>query len=218
VIAFLANLAVGRSRRVLLVAGAAFLLAAAFGGPVVSILKSENSDFQDPASQNQQVLKTIERATGQTATFGLAALVPSKGDVRADGAAQRESAHVAALFAAQPGFQRAIDYPGTHLRELVSRDGRQTLVLAAFATREDSTHAVERVRPQLAGSGVRLGGNDVAFNEINKTTSSDLERAEMFAFPILLLLSFWVFRGLVAAALPLLVGALRSSSRSCCCG
>ena len=28
----------------------------------------------------------------------------------------------------------------------------------------------------------------------------------MFAFPILLLLSFWVFRGLIAAALPLLVG------------
>src|SRR5207245_8605981 len=102
---------------------------------VVSILKSENSDFQDPASQNQQVLKTIERATGQTATFGVVALVPSRSDVRADGAAQRESAHVLALLAAQPGFQRAIDYPATHLPELVSRDGRQALVLAAFANR-----------------------------------------------------------------------------------
>jgi RND superfamily putative drug exporter len=206
----LAKLAVGRSRRILIVSGAVFLVAAAFGGPVVSILKSENSDFQDPASQNQRVLKTIERATGQTATFGLVALVPSTGDVRSDVAAQRESAHVLALLAAQPGFQRAIDYggagPNSHLPELVSRDGRQTLVLAAFANRDDSTHAVQRVRPELAGSGVRLGGNDVAFNEINKTTASDLQRAEMFAFPILLLLSFWVFRGLVAAALPLLVG------------
>jgi uncharacterized membrane protein YdfJ with MMPL/SSD domain len=202
----LAKLAVGRSRRILLVAGAVFLVAAAFGAPVVSILKSENSDFQDPASQNQQVLKAIERATGQTATFGLAALVPSNGDVRTDLLAQRESAHLLALLAAQPGFQRAIDYHATHLPELVSRDGHQTLVLAAFANRNDSTHAVEHVRPQLAGSGVRLGGNDVAFNEINKTTTSDLQRAEMFAFPILLLLSFWVFRGLVAAALPLLVG------------
>lgn len=204
--ALLAKLAVGRSRRILLVAGLVFLVAAAFGAPVISVLKSENSDFQDPASQNQQVLKTIERATGQTATFGLVALVPSNGDVRTNLAAQRESAHVLALLAAQLGFQRAIDYPATHLPELVSRDGRLTLVLAAFANREDSTHAVQRVRPRLAGSGVRLGGNDVAFNEINKTTASDLQRAEMFAFPILLLLSFWVFRGLVAAALPLLVG------------
>lgn len=133
----LADLAVGHSRRTLLIAGAVFLLAAAFGAPVVSILKSENSDFQDPRSQNQQVLKVLERATGQTATYGLVALVPSRGDVRADMLAQRESAHVAALLSAQPGFQRMIDYPSTRLPELVSRDGRQTLVLAAFAKQED---------------------------------------------------------------------------------
>jgi len=210
VIARLADLAVVHSRRTLLIAGAVFLLAAALGGPVVSILKSQNSDFQDPKAQNQQVLRAIERATGQTATYGLAALVPSAGDVRADPAALHESARVAELLAKQPGFQRAVHYggagPNSHLPLLVSRDGHQTLVLAAFANREDSTHAVERVRAQVAGSGVRFGGNDVAFDEINKTTSSDLERAEMFAFPILLLLSFWVFRGLIAAALPLLVG------------
>ncbi len=94
----------------------------------------------------------------------------------------------------------------SHLPELVSRNGRLTVVLAAFATRERSAAAVDRVRPQLAGSGVLLGGNDIAFHEINGRVSSDLKRAETFALPILLLLSFWVFRGLVAAALPLLVG------------
>ncbi|MGA9284941.1 MAG: MMPL family transporter [Solirubrobacteraceae bacterium] len=202
----LADLAVTRSRRILIVSGIVFLVAAAVGGPVISILKSENSDFQDPASQNQQVLKAIEHATGQTATYGVVALVPSAGDAHVDLAAQHESARVASLLFAQPGFQRILDYPATHLPELVSRDGRLSLVLAAFANREDSTHAVEHVRARVAGSGVRFGGNDVAFDEINKTTSSDLQRAEMFAFPILLLLSFWVFRGLVAAALPLLVG------------
>jgi RND superfamily putative drug exporter len=203
----LARLAVDRYRRVLVLAGAVFLLAAAFGGPVVSILKSENSDFQDPKAQNQQVLRTIERATGQTAAYGLAALVPSAGDARTDPAARRQSARVVSLLRAQPGFQRAVDYSTTHLPELVSRNGHLGLVLAAFANRDYSTKAVERVRDRLGpASGVRFGGNDVAFNEINKRTSSDLERAEMFAFPILLLLSFWVFRGLVAAALPLLVG------------
>jgi uncharacterized membrane protein YdfJ with MMPL/SSD domain len=210
VIARLTDLAVGHSRRTLLISGAVFLLAAALGGPVASILKSQNSDFQDPKAQNQQVLREIERATGQTATYGLVALVPSRGDARTDAVAQHESARIVAMLSAQHGFQRAIDYggagPGHHLPLLISRDGRQTLVLAAFANREDSTHAVEHVRARVAGSGVRFGGNDVAFDEINKTTSSDLERAEMFAFPILLLLSFWVFRGLIAAALPLLVG------------
>ena len=187
-------------------AGALVLVAAAVGAPVVSILKSQSSDFQDPNAPNQQVLRDVERATGQAASYGVAALVPSTGDVRGDPGAQRQAVRVAALLSRQPGFQRVLDYPATHLPVLVSRDGRQTLVLAAFADRDRSAAAVERVRPMLAGSGVRLGGNDVAFAEINTRTSSDLARAEMFAFPILLLLSFWVFRGLVAATLPLLVG------------
>ncbi|HEY3828632.1 MAG TPA: MMPL family transporter [Solirubrobacteraceae bacterium] len=202
----LARLAGAHTRRVLILAGIVFLLAAAFGAPIVSILKSESADFQDPHAQNQQVLRAIERATGQSAYYGVAALVPAARDVRADPAAAGGARRVAALLAAQPGFQRALDYPATHLPELVSRDGRLTLVLAAFANRERSAAAVAHIRPALAGSGVRLGGNDVAFQELNERTSADLRTAETFALPILLLLSFWVFRGLVAAALPLLVG------------
>ncbi|HEY2569876.1 MAG TPA: MMPL family transporter [Solirubrobacteraceae bacterium] len=201
-----ARLATERTRRILLIAGAVFLLAAAIGVPVVTILKSESSDFQDPQAQNQQVLRAVEHATGQAAYYGVAALVSSRTDVRTDPAAQAQAAHVVALLSRRPGFQRALDYPATHLPVLVSRNGHETLVLAAFATRDRSAAAVEHVRPQLAHADVRLGGNDVAFNEINKRTSSDLARAEMFALPILLLLSFWVFRGLIAAALPLLVG------------
>jgi uncharacterized membrane protein YdfJ with MMPL/SSD domain len=202
----LAALATGHTRRILLVAGAVFLLAAAVGAPVVSLLKSESSDFQDPHAQNQQVLRAIERATGQSATYGVAALVPAARDVRVDPAAAGGARRVAALLAAQPGFQRVVDYPAARLPELVSRDGRLTLVLAAYASRERSAAAVARVRPRLAGSGVLLGGNDVAFQELNERTSSDLRTAETFAFPLLLLLSFWVFRGLIAATLPLLVG------------
>ena len=196
----------GNARRVLIGAGVTFLVAAAFGGPVTTILKSSNTDFQNPQAENQRVNKAIERATGQRAGYGVAALVSSAGDVRTDRAAQLEAAHVAALLAVQPGFQRALDYPATHLAALVSRDGRQTVVLAAFSSQERSAAAAARLGPRLAGQGVRFGGPDVAFNEINSRTSSDLRNAELLAFPILLLLSLWVFRGLIAAALPLLVG------------
>jgi RND superfamily putative drug exporter len=208
VIARLSSLATGagNARRVLIGAGILFLLAAAFGAPVTTILKSSNSDFQDRKAENQRVEKAIERATGQRAAYGVAALVPSVGDVRTNAAAQREAVHVAAMLATQPGFQRVVDYPATHLAALVSRNGRQTAVLAAFSTQEGSAAAVARLRPRLAAQDVRFGGPDVAFSEINKRTSSDLRNAELLAFPILLLLSFWVFRGLIAAALPLLVG------------
>jgi len=53
---------------------------------------------------------------------------------------------------------------------------------------------------------VRFGGVALINQELNERTTSDLERAELLAFPLLLALSFWFFRGLVAALLPLLVG------------
>lgn len=205
-IARLSELAAQHTRRVLIVAGVVFLLAATVGVPVLSILKSEASEFQDSASQSQQVIRLIERATGQSAGFGVAALVPSSANVRTDPAQARGALRVASLLASQPGFQRELNYPATHLPALVSRNGRQTLVLAAFATQERSAEAVDHIRPRVAGAGVRFGGSDVTFNEINKRTTSDLKLAETIAFPILLLLSFWVFRSLVAAMLPLLVG------------
>jgi uncharacterized membrane protein YdfJ with MMPL/SSD domain len=206
----LTRLATERTRRVLLIAGAVFLLAAAVGLPVITILKSENSEFQAHSAQNQQVLRALEHATGQSAEYGVVALVPAAADVRSHPAAAAEAGRVAALLAAQPGFQRVLYYggkgPGSHLPTLVSRDGRLTLVLAAFANQDRSAAAVAHLRPDMAGSGVRFGGNDLTFHEINVRTTSDLRRAETLALPILLLLSFWVFRGLIAASLPLLVG------------
>ena len=88
-------------------------------------------------------------------------------------------------------------------------------MLAAFATSADATTAVAHVRAalstppiaaKLAGIGVRFGGVALINQELNERTTSDLARAELLAFPLLLLLSFWFFRGLVAALLPLLVG------------
>lgn len=202
----LTTLATGRPRRVLVIAGIVFLLAAALGGPVAGVLKGRSNDFHDLHDQSLQTKAAIQRATGQSPDYGVAAVVKSTGDARTDPEAAHLTAHVAALLATQKGFQRVLDYPSSHLAQLVSRDGRESVVLAAFATQEESAAAVADVRPRLAGSGVRFGGQDVAFEEINHRTSSDLEHAELFAFPLLLLLSLWVFRGLVAAMLPLLVG------------
>jgi RND superfamily putative drug exporter len=202
----LTALATGHPRSVLTLAGIVFLLAAALGTPVTSVLKGRSNDFHDLHDQSLRTKAAIQRATGQSPDYGVAALVRSSGDVRSDPRAQHLAAHVAALLAAQKGFQRVLDYPSSHLVQLVSRDGRESVVLAAFATQEESSSAVAKLRPQLARSGVHFGGQDVAFDEINRRTASDLERAELLAFPILLLLSLWVFRGLVAAMLPLLVG------------
>ncbi|GAC1438603.1 MAG: MMPL family transporter [Solirubrobacteraceae bacterium] len=195
---FLTDLARLRAKRVLVVAGALFALAGVFGASVVGQLKAHDSDFQDPASQNVQASSLIARATRQSPQLGVVAIVPAADP----GLARR----VSRLLAMQPGFQRSLDFPSTGAPQLRSRDGSQSAVLAAFDTQERAKSGVDRIRGQLPG--VRFGGRDVAFTEISSRTFADLERAELFAFPILLLLSFWVFRGLVAAALPLIVGGL----------
>ncbi|MGI8804064.1 MAG: MMPL family transporter [Solirubrobacteraceae bacterium] len=195
-----------RPKRALLAAAAFFLLALGVGAPVAGRLTAHNADFQDQASPSVRAARLIEQASGQSATFGVVALVRGRGDARTDPRARRKVAAVARLLAASPGVLRVLDYPGTALPELVSTDGRSSVILASFVDQDRSTAAVDRLRGRLAGHRVAFGGADVAFSEINTRTSSDLAHAEEIAIPILLLLSFGVFRGLIAALLPLLVG------------
>ena len=47
-----------------------------------------------------------------------------------------------------------------------------------------------------------------SFNEVNDQTRTDLTKAELIAFPALALLLLLVFRGVVAASIPLLIGGI----------
>ena len=51
-----------------------------------------------------------------------------------------------------------------------------------------------------------LGGDPVVSQQVNEIVATDMKRAELIALPLLFLLSFLIFRGLVAAMLPPLVG------------
>ena len=53
-----------------------------------------------------------------------------------------------------------------------------------------------------------MGGFAAGFNEVNDQTKTDLTKAELIAFPILALLLLLVFRGVVAAGIPLLIGGI----------
>ena len=53
-----------------------------------------------------------------------------------------------------------------------------------------------------------MGGFAAGFNETNDQTRKDLTKAELIAFPILALLLLFVFRGVVAASIPLLIGVI----------
>ncbi|MGV9582807.1 MMPL family transporter [Nocardia farcinica] len=60
----------------------------------------------------------------------------------------------------------------------------------------------------IPGVDVRVGGLQPVAGALDDTVAADLERMELLAFPLVGVLLFVVFGGLVAAALPLIVGGL----------
>ncbi len=198
-------------------AGALFVIAAVLGAPVTGMLRSSSQDFQDPGAPYERVNATVRAATGQTPYYDLVALVEGRREIPTDAAAQSAIGTVAAQLSGRPGLQRLLDYPASRSRALLSRDGRASIVLAAFATDRQATQARSYLRntlsqpPQrarIAGMRVRFGGPALLSEELNERTIEGLARAELLALPVLLLLSFWFFRGLIAALLPPLVGGL----------
>ena len=101
-------------------------------------------------------------------------------------------------------------YPGP----LVARDGRAVLVRVELESRLHGPayqRAVERVGERLRAVDaprVVVGGEERAQEEFQEQARKDLERGETLALPVMLVLLFLVFRGVVAALTPLLVAAV----------
>ena len=195
-----------RPRRVLLVASVFLVVAFVLGGPVAGLL-STGDDFGDPGAQSVAAAERIERATGVEAGAWAIALVRPPGGDAAGPAGMRETARVASQIRDIPGVARTVSYADGRDRALVSRDGDATYVVAFLRSGTDGDDAAEELKARLEGRpGVTLGGRGLAGPLVGEQVSKDLAKAELLAFPLLFLLSLWVFRGVVAALLPLFVG------------
>ena len=104
-----------------------------------------------------------------------------------------------------------LDASSTHNPAMVARDRRSTYVLSATRPLSDEQQEATGKRLLAAFAGdprVTLGGNPVANDEISKTIENDLRRAELLAVPLIVLLSFFIFRGSVASLLAPIAGAI----------
>jgi uncharacterized membrane protein YdfJ with MMPL/SSD domain len=126
--------------------------------------------------------------------------------VRTDAAARERLRAVQRAIAADPGVGATRSWLDGREPSFLSRDGSQALVAASF--QGDEIETADRLRARLGPRGVRFGGNALAEPEIGEQVSEDLARAELLAFPLLFGLALWVFRGMVAALMPPVVGAL----------
>jgi uncharacterized membrane protein YdfJ with MMPL/SSD domain len=200
-----------RARRVTLVLAVVFaLLAAAFGSSAADKLTAGVAAFQGPNSESAKVRDQVFAARGIDPDSVIVALVRPGAPVRSRHGIAIDRA-VAARMAADPSISEVVSFAGTHDPTLVSRDGRSTYVMAAVGSlaRTEAKAAAERLRSSFAGDPrVTLGGNPIADVEFTEQISKDLRDAELLVMPLLLLLLVLIFRGIVAALLPMAIAVL----------
>src|SRR5262249_29050238 len=110
-----------------------------------------------------------------------------------------------------PRASVVLDSRPAHNPAMVAHDRRSTYLIAALRRLDDKQQeqAGKRLLAAFADDQhVTLGGSPVANEEISKTIEDDLRRAELLAVPLLVLLSFFLFRGLVASLLAPIAGGI----------
>jgi RND superfamily putative drug exporter len=211
VLAPLARLVTAQPRRVLAATVAFLALAIAFGAPVTGKLSVDpDLDFVDPQSESTVTYDQLRDAAGRGLSPGIIVLVSSGHPVRSS-AGEAKLRQVVARVEADPGVgstSSALTDPRP-ASPFVSRDARRSFVavfVRAGADGEETGLRIDRALNDVPG--VKVGGLAVAGPAVGDQVSEDLARAEMLAFPLLFGLALVVFRGAIAALLPLFVGLL----------
>lgn len=200
----LARLANRRGKLVVGLAILFFAVAGAVGGGVADKLDPYGAD--DPDTETFKAAEQL-REGGHRHT-GVVVLID--GDVESV-AAERRVGDVQAKLESDRDVASVAGFANTRQLDFVANDGGAQYLAVALKPTDDKEWqaAAERIADGLADEpGVTVGGPALAQAQVNDQVESDLQRAEMLAFPLLFLLSLLFFRSLVAAALPLLVGGL----------
>jgi uncharacterized membrane protein YdfJ with MMPL/SSD domain len=201
----LANLTGTYPRRVVAIALILFAVGGFFGAGVADRLDPYEAD--DPDTETVIAEERLEDAGFRETS----AVVLIEGVEPTSPAGEARIQEVADLAAEVEGVREVTGVLNTGDTAFVSRDGDATYLAVTFDPTEngDVQDVGEELVAALDGEeGVSVGGNAVAQQQVNEKVESDLQRAELIAFPILFVLSLLFFRSLIAAALPLLIGAL----------
>ncbi|MCU1483769.1 MAG: putative rane protein [Actinomycetia bacterium] len=203
----LGRFAVRRRRLVLALTGLFVVVSAMAGGGVFDALKG--GGFADPKAESTQAEDLLEARFGQGNPNVVLLYTPPDGSVDSP-AARAFGKRLTERLAAEPGVASAASYWTLgNVAPLRSKDGDKALAFAFVKGDEDQVKDVSaRIVDEYASDTVQVGGFGPVYNEMSKTIEKDLARAEAVAVPITLILLVLIFGGLIAASLPLVVGAV----------
>jgi RND superfamily putative drug exporter len=209
----LANLVIGRSKTVFFGFVAIIVLSATLGLQVFALLTA--GGYENPNSDSARVT-TILKDTFKQSQPELVGILdfPRSAD---DPLSQTVGQSFASSLTAIKGVKSVVSYysvpkMSNQAMAMKSTDGSAVYFFIDLDDKVNQSQLVGKIQDQF-GSGyndanVYFAGAVAITTEINHTISSDLQLAESFAVPAMIVLLLFVFGSMVAAGLPLLVGGL----------
>lgn len=208
----IARLAVDSPRRVVIAAALLAVLIGAFGIPVAD--KLSPSGFQDPGAESSRAARMLTEKFGQgDVPLVIVVSAPDSYDSPTARAVATDvidtlnrSGHVAAVNSAWTA-------PPPAAAALVSRDRRSGLIVTGVVGAEGeqqryTKELAEAIIGDRDGVAVRAGSTAMVNLQITEQSKRDLLVLEAIVVPLSFLVLIWVFGGLFAAALPIVVGVL----------
>jgi uncharacterized membrane protein YdfJ with MMPL/SSD domain len=188
------------------------VLTAVFGIPVAAHLSA--GGFQDPGSESARAAQMLSEKFQQSDQQLLFTVSHPAGAQSA--AASTVGTDIVTLLDASPnvlGVTSPWTSPPAAAAELLSTDGTTGLIMATMSGGENKAQdyaadLAKQVVGDRDGVTVKAGGSSMIMKQINEQTMHDLIRMEMIAVPLSAVVLVWVFGGLAAAMLPLLVGVM----------
>lgn len=207
-----ARLAIAVPRRILAVGVLVFIAAAIFGIPVAKSLAP--GGFQDPQSESSRAIAVLTDKFGQSGQQ-LLILVTSPAGATSDPARTVGVDLVEQLQHSPLVYNVTSPWtaPPQAQADLLSKDGKSGLIVVNLKGGENNAqNNAQTLADQFVhDSGevtVRAGGSAMEYAQINTQNQDDLLIMEIIAIPLSFLVLVWVFGGLLAAALPMTLGAL----------
>ncbi|MFE2884015.1 MMPL family transporter [Streptomyces sp. NPDC059272] len=206
----IAELAIRRSRLVLVVAVLAVALMGVLGAGAFA--KLLGGGYDDPASQSSRAAKVIDHTFGGETNL---VLLVSASDGRVDAPAARQSGQdLVAHLKKDQNLENVISYWDTGSSDLRSTDGHDAMLLAHVkgndTERDENTKSVIDAYTGTYEKTltVRAGGGAAVTSGMGTQSAKDLVLAESIAVPLTLLLLLLVFGSMIAALLPLAIGTI----------
>jgi len=179
-----------------------------YGAGVFDSLTHEEG-FVNPSAESYNAQKTFEREFSK-APDAVVVFASKDKSINVDDERYRQRVDELLKPLTDGGAQTDTFY-STRQDSFVSRDRLKTFVAVKLDGTKDEKFAdlmaaQDKARDDLLS--MHVGGQLVASKQASEQVQHDLERAEMITLPILAVLLFFVFRSVVAALLPLLLGVV----------